>query len=230
MAKRKNGFVREYLERVSWKVLEKHRATLRSMIRGHAGVYALYRGEKLYYVGLASNLMSRVNHHLRDRHQGKWDRFSVYLVVDDGHIRPIESLILRVINPSGNRVKGRLAGAKDLARLLKRQIEERAKDETASLLGGRFASRRRRAKTRGTKGTLILAGLVDKRTSLIASNKGKRFKATLRRDGRISYKKRLYDSPSAAASDAVGRNANGWHFWRYRDSRGEWVRLREMKR
>lgn len=230
MARKQHGFVREYLERVSWKVLEKHRPVIRSMIRGHAGVYALYRGDKLYYVGLATNLMSRVNHHLRDRHQGKWDRFSVYLTVDDGHIRPIESLILRVINPSGNRVKGRLATAVDLVRSLKRQIEERVKDETANLLGGRFALRRRRSKSRSAKGLKGLAGVADKRMNLLAVHKGKKYKATLGRDGRITYRGRHYDSPSAAAKYILGRNANGWHFWRYRDPQGIWVRLREMKR
>ena len=41
------------------------------MIKRRAGVYALYRKqEKLYYVGLASNLMGRSKAHLRDRHTG----------------------------------------------------------------------------------------------------------------------------------------------------------------
>ncbi len=86
------------------------------MIRGYAGVYALYKGEKLYYVGLANNLMSRVNHHLKDRHRGMWDRFSVYLTTDNAHMRPLEALMLRVINPVGNKVKGKLTGAQDAVR------------------------------------------------------------------------------------------------------------------
>lgn len=223
-------FVREYLERVSWKVLEKYRPVLRNTIRGHAGVYALYRGDKLYYVGLANNLMGRVNHHLKDRHKGKWDRFSVYLTTSNKHIRPLEALMLRVIDPSGNRVKGRLAGAHDMARSLKRVVEERAKDEVATLLGGRFVSHRRRSKTRATRGSLALAGLVEKRLPLIGKRKGKTFRATLRRDGHISYKGKRYVSPSAAAKAAMGRGANGWSFWHYRKSRGEWVRLGDIRK
>jgi hypothetical protein len=224
------GFVREYLERVSWKILERHRLIVRDMIRHHAGVYALYKGDRLYYVGLANNLMGRVKHHLKDRHQGKWDRFSVYLTIDDGHIRPLEALVLRIAKPSGNKIKGRMAKAKDLVRSLKRQIEERAKDETATLLGGRFVSHRRRSKARATRGTLILSGLVDKRIALVATYKQQKYRATLRQDGRISYKKRLFSSPSAAAQLILGRAANGWHFWRFKNTRGQWVRLAEIKK
>lgn len=229
MKKRTNTFVREYLERVSWKVLDAYRPVIRSMIRGHAGVYALYKGEKLYYVGLASNLMGRVNHHLKDRHKGKWDRFSVYLTTDDGHIRPLEALVLRVVDPSGNRVKGRLRGAHDLARDLRQRIQERARNEAAALLGGRYASHRRKLMSRRAKGTLVLGGLVEKRLVLLAHYKGKRYRAALRRNGQISYKGRLFTSPSSVAKVIVGRAANGWNFWHYRNPKGKWVKLAELK-
>jgi Restriction Enzyme Adenine Methylase Associated len=224
-----NSFVREYLERVSWKVLDAYRPVIRGMIRGHAGVYALYKGEKLYYVGLASNLMSRVNHHLKDRHKGKWERFSVYLTTDDDHIRPLEALVLRVVDPSGNRVKGRLRGAHDLARVLKRRIEDRARDEAATLLGGRYVSYRRKIRARRTRGSLVLAGLVEKRLLLVAHYKGKRYRASLRRNGQISYKGKVFSSPSSVARLILGRAANGWHFWHYRNPKGDWVRLAELK-
>jgi hypothetical protein len=151
------------------------------------------------------------------------------LTIDDDHIRPLEALVLRVVDPSGNRVKGRLKGALDLARTLKRSIEDRARDEAATLLGGRFASHRRKSKARGAKGTLILAGLVEKRLVLQASHKGKRYRAALRRNGQISYKGKLFSSPSSVAKVILGRGVNGWHFWHYRNPKGEWVRLSELK-
>ena len=40
--------VRSYFERVSWKVLDEYRPIVKLMIKGHAGIYALYKGEKLY--------------------------------------------------------------------------------------------------------------------------------------------------------------------------------------
>jgi hypothetical protein len=224
-----NSIVRGFFERVSWKVLDKYRPMVKQLIRGHAGVYALYKGDRLYYIGLASNMMPRVNHHLKDRHAGKWDKFSVYLTIEDAHIRPLEALMMRVSNPPGNRVSGRLRGAEDMGQLLKHKIDEHQRDETASLLGGRFVTHRRRSKTRLTKGTLVLAGLVDRRMRLVANYKGEQYVASLRRDGHISYKGKIYDSPTSAAKVILGRATNGWHFWKYRKGRN-WVKLAELRR
>ena len=230
MRRKPNGFVKSYLERVSWQVLDKFRPIVREMTRGHAGVYALYKGDKLYYVGLASNLMGRVNAHLRDRHKAKWDRFSVYLTAVDDHIRPLEALMLRVINPKGNKVRGRLAGAQDMVRSLKKKMVEYQRDETASLLGGRYVKHRRRSKTRGSVGTLVLARLVERPMPLRAWYKGKEFRALLRRDGYIRFGQQLFESPSSAAKAAAGRGMRGWLFWHFRNSHGEWVKLDQLKR
>ena len=225
-----NPLVLSYFERVSWRVLDKYRPIIKLLIKGHAGVYSLYKGERLYYVGLANNLMSRVNHHLKDRHKGKWDRFSVYLTINDAHIRSLEALMLRVVSPEGNKVKGRLSGANDLVRSLARKMSEYQRDETASFLGGRFFTNRRRSKARAAKGSLVLARLVEKPMRLTATHKGIDYKASLRRDGQISYKGKLYASPSSVAKIIVKRPANGWHFWWFRNSRGEWVRLKEIRK
>jgi hypothetical protein len=48
------------LESVSWRVLAEYRDIVGAMIRRKSGVYGLYKQDKLYYVGLASNLMGRV--------------------------------------------------------------------------------------------------------------------------------------------------------------------------
>lgn len=228
-AERRNSrIVRAYLERVSWKVLERWRPIVAGMIKGHPGVYALYKSGKLYYVGLASNLMGRVNHHLKDRHKGKWDRFSVYLTVNDDHIRALEALVLRVADVEGNRQKGRLGGAKDLARQVRREAQEGARDEAASLLGGRFIQHRRRQKIKSSDGVQGIKGLGE-RFSLRARYKGKLYRATLRRDGQISYRGKKYQSPSTAAKAILGRAGNGWNFWTYRNERREWVKLSHLR-
>lgn len=229
--KKADGLVSEYLERVGGDVLESDhfRSILVGMIRGHAGVYSLYKNDRLYYVGLATNLMNRVKHHLKDRHAGKWDSFSVYLTTAGGHIKPIESLLLRIIDPKGNRVKGRLPGAHDLKRDLNRMVAEHQADERARLLGGAFAKNRRRKKAASAKGTLVLAGSVERRLVLKAEYKGERYLATLRKDGHIFYRGTLYESPTAAAKAVVGRAANGWLFWKYKTANG-WVDLGELRR
>lgn len=232
MASAKDTLVSEYLERVGGDVLasEHFRAIVRGMIKGHAGVYALYKNESLYYVGLASNLMGRVNHHLKDRHAGKWNRFSVYLTSKGEHIKPIESLLLRIINPKGNQVQGRLPGAVDLKKELNRQVSEQQADERARLLGGVLARNRRRKKAASAKGSVVLAGSVDRLIRLRADYKGERYLASLRKDGHISYAGELYASPSAAARALLGRGGvNGWRFWHYKKGT-QWVPLAELRK
>jgi RAMA domain-containing protein len=222
--------VREYLERVDGSILKEYRATVKQLIHRHGGVYALYKGDRLYYAGLAGNLMGRVNTHLKDRHARKWDRFSVYLTSSDDHIRPLEALLLRIADPDGNRVQGRLRGAKDLGRTLSNLMSDSDANRRARLIGGRFARRRRRANLSAVEGSLGLSGLLDRRMRLIATYKGQEYRASLLKTGRIRYDGKLYDSPSLAAKAIVGRPVSGWRFWRYRKGRANWVRLEEIRR
>ena len=59
MSKR-SQLVCQQLENISREALAKYQHIIRHYIRGRNGVYALYKGDKLYYVGLATNLRSRL--------------------------------------------------------------------------------------------------------------------------------------------------------------------------
>jgi hypothetical protein len=233
MAKRKkktSQLLRGFLEGISWKVLEEYQPIVRQLIRGRSGVYALYRQDRLYYVGLASNLMGRLKGHLRDRHHGLWDRFSVYITIDDTHMKQLESLLLRITRPTGNRVAGGFGGPANLYRSLHRLMSADDADRRARILGGHVAERRRRTRAAEGSGTLRFAGLLGRRLPLRAEWKGQRHRATLRRDGRIGSKGRVYDSPTAAAAAVVGHAVNGWKFWKYRDAPRRWVYLSELRK
>ena len=106
--------VSQYLEKISRAALEKHQRIIREYVAKRHGIYALYRGNRLYYVGLASNLRNRLRHHLRDRHGQSWDRFSVYLTIGDSHIKELESLVLRIVSPPGNKLVGKFGKAENL--------------------------------------------------------------------------------------------------------------------
>jgi hypothetical protein len=108
---RHTHLLHQHLEDISWRVVETYPVVVRELIRRRAGVYVLYRGRNLYYVGLASNLMGPLKSHIRDRHRGLWDRFSVYLTANHDHIKELESLILRIGRPSGNKISGHFAGS-----------------------------------------------------------------------------------------------------------------------
>jgi len=231
MAKAKSaGLLLHHLEDLSWKVLEEYPEVVRELIRRRAGVYALYYRKKLYYVGLASNLMGRLKQHLKDRHHGEWDRFSVYLTSADSHMKELESLLLRIAKPEGNRVKGGFSGSKNLYADLSRRVKEFEADRLATLLGGAFAKRRRKTKAKRGKGDAALRGITERRVPLRGAYKGNAFRASLRKDGCIYMNGRRFKSPSAAARVITKRPTNGWAFWTFRNDSKNWVPLAELRR
>jgi hypothetical protein len=97
---------------------------INDIMRGYAGVYALYRKNKLYYVGLATNLYYRVRGHAKNKHKGKWDSFAIYRINRVRYQKDIETLLLRVAKPPGNSVSGHLPRNADFTRVLRRVHSE----------------------------------------------------------------------------------------------------------
>lgn len=220
-----DSLVSEFFEKVSWELLEKYPQIVKEMIRGKAGVYALYNDTELYYVGLAADLHRRLKQHIKDRHGDYWNHFSVYLVTEDEHAKPLESLVLRIASPEGNSVKGNLPGAVNK----KRNIEQKMKDIDATgrakMMGGSAVHRHLKAKVK-VAGAQGIKGVIDRSHALRAEYKGQQYKATLRKDGQINYQGMLYSSPTAAAKEIIdGRAVNGRTFWKYKNDAGEWVAL-----
>ncbi len=100
-----------HLEKISSGVFERYPEQITGLTEGTQGVYALYRRQKLYYIGLANDLKRRIKWHLKDKHKGKWDRFSLYIIRKTDHIREVESVVVRIAEPSGNQQRGRLRGS-----------------------------------------------------------------------------------------------------------------------
>ncbi len=96
------------------------RTGLHEIMRGYSGLYALYKKNRLYYVGLANNLFWRLHSHTRNRHKGKWDRFAIYRVDRVRYLKDIESLLLQVARPPGNVVSGHFHRDGDFTRVLRR--------------------------------------------------------------------------------------------------------------
>ncbi len=133
--RRTKQLVSQYLENISRKVLEKYPQLFRAHTRKRHGIYALYRKERLCYVGLASNLRSRLRHHLSDRHSETWDRFSIYFTIGDDHLRELEALAIRIASPRENRQKGNLVRAGDLKPVLRLEIAKFQRAEQEELFG-----------------------------------------------------------------------------------------------
>lgn len=235
-----HALIREFIEKMSGDILDvRYRPQLAELIRGHAGVYALYSGDNLYYVGLAVDLMKRVDQHLNDRHAGAWDGFSVYLTSRDDHIKPLESLLLRIFQPPGNRNAGKLPGAIDRKRALATAMRRHDAERRAVALNKTIAKStsvkvtpRRQVKPKTTSASVSksgFAGLIPSAITLRADYKGKRFEAKARKSGIVMYDGRQYPSLSAAASAITGRPTNGWLFWTYRTVDGDWGRMTDLR-
>lgn len=222
----------QHLENVQAGMLEEYQALIRDFIHGKHGVYALYSGEDLYYVGLASNMRRRLKNHLRDGHQGHWDRFSVYITHNDQHMRELEALVLRIVKPTGNRQTGKLAGSTNIKRQLAADLKRQQEKLRNDLLGRQPKKKKitRKIPKKTTEKPAVLSQYITRRFSLRATYKGKTYRAHVKKNGWILYDGYLYSSPSAAGRDAVGHNINGWHLWMYQRSPGEWVRLGQLRR
>ena len=73
----KGALIKGMTKRLPYEILENplFQIGLRRLMRGYAGIYALYNGPKLYYVGLTKNLFGRIRSHRKDRHIKRWDSF-----------------------------------------------------------------------------------------------------------------------------------------------------------
>ena len=114
------------------------RSGLYEIMRDYAGIYALYRRNRLYYVGLATNLYWRLLGHTKNKHKGKWNRFAIFRIGRVRYLKDIETLLHRVAEPPGNAVSGHLHRDADLTRVL-RKIQQ---DQTRRLTRIRKALRK----------------------------------------------------------------------------------------
>ena len=174
--------------------------------------------------------MNRLKIHLNDRHKGLWDRFSVYLTVHDEHMKELESLLLRIYKPEGNRAGGKFAESKNLKSSLNKRIKEIDDLKRAVLVGDNITIAKRTKKRLSQKGSKGFKGHLNKRLVLKAVHKKKEYRASLRKDGTISYKGKTYNAPSTAATAVTGTSIDGWHFWKFKNEKGEWVRLNELRK
>lgn len=231
---KRTPLVSQYLEKISRAVLVKHQDIIREYVGKRHGVYALYRGNRLYYVGLASNLRSRLRDHLRNRHGQSWDHFSVYLTIGDSHIKELESLVVRIASPRGNKQEGKFTKAENLRKRLGQAIRQQQRKELEELMGGQ----KRKTLVKPTsnapkirKGRLpALSKYISTPLKLKAKLKNKTITARVARNGTISFGGKTYFSPSLAGKAACNRSCNGWTFWNYERAPGDWVRLNELRK
>lgn len=128
------GIITKKLQNIGISALENYSFLLTELIAGQPGIYALYKGDDLYYLGKAVNLKRRLSQHLKDRHYKKWDKFSLFIVNNEKHIDDLESLLVTVCEPNGNRQHPR-GKAVNLENDFKKRIDTYRQEQDALLFG-----------------------------------------------------------------------------------------------
>jgi hypothetical protein len=73
------------------------------------GVYVLYQGQDVYYIGKAANLRKRLRTHTRPggRYSEHWTFINIYAIPNEAHMSAIESVLIASI-PSANGARPRI--------------------------------------------------------------------------------------------------------------------------
>jgi hypothetical protein len=224
------NLVDAHLERIPGNVFVKFQESIKHLVRKQHGVYALYKGDKLYYVGLAKNLKSRIQQHLKDQHKSKWDMFSLFLVRDVEHLKELETLVLHIAHPKGNTQAGRFARSANLKPKLKRLLEESV--QTMFRSKSLRPSRPRKKLRHGGHVSIAppLKGLLPGGSVIRSIYKEHQTDGQLDFDGKIILNGKVFNSPSTAAASITNREMNGWTFWKFQDSSGNWVFIDTLRK
>lgn len=226
-----------HLEKVGRGVFRRFQKQITECVKGSFGVYALYRQNELYYIGLASNLKSRIKGHLKGKHGRSWTHFSLYIFRRESHIKELESLLLRIAYPEGNLQKGKLKGSINLKPKLKGLIKDRYKDDIKTWFDeSKAVSKKTKKKGRKTKVRKVerpLRGVFSGGKVIYATYKGKEYKAWVYGGGTIKIipSGKLFNSPSMAGISVTKKKTmNGWRFWKYKDKNGELVYIDQLRK
>ncbi len=208
------------------------------MTMDEQGLYALYRKDKLHYVGLASNLRNRIPHHLKDRLKGTWTHFSLYIIRHPDHIKELESLLLRIAYPKGNSIKGKLKRSANFLPILKRNTKQAAIEEWENIFRNSQQSANnhkvshKRKRKYDSKAERPLQGLLKAYQRIYCTYNGKEHKAKVLPNGVVELipSKKRFDSPSMAGIAVIKKKTiNGWKLWKYKDKNGELVYIDTLR-
>jgi hypothetical protein len=223
--------VSAHLERISARVFEQFQDVIKQLVSKRHGVYALYKGDRLYYVGLARDLKTRLKQHLKDQHAKRWDRFSLYLTHTDEHLKELETLVVHISQPKGNVQRGKFARSRNLRPQLKQLLNE----NVTNILSSNKPVKKRKAKRKvvhvfaGPKSP-PLKGLLAANSQLKAVFKKIERVAIVDDQGRIIIDGSVFNSPSAAATHVTKGPKDGWIFWKYQDENGTWLNIDKLRK
>jgi len=137
--KKKEHLIQGYI-RPQKRILLKHISSRLKKLLELRGVYVLYKkygkSMKIYRIGVAGigeakRLFDRLKSHDRHTKPDEWDYFSAFIIPTTPkkrrYLTDIEALAIRIGNPIGNKVKGRLIGEDKWIKEVRNAIKEQNK-------------------------------------------------------------------------------------------------------
>jgi len=84
--------------------------TFYELIENKPGIYVLYKGPGVYYVGQSITSANRIDQHFRDRLANKWDRFSFFQVGHKKYLDDLETLLIHATKSNQGKRNGASKG------------------------------------------------------------------------------------------------------------------------
>lgn len=116
------------LDGISRESFEVIKTELSDLLRRRAGVYALYKNDKLVRVGLGTNIYWRLKGHAKSK-KLVWNTASLFIIGAKNlkYLRDLETAIVRIAKPKYNNQKGRVRDERFLERLLRKSVRRKRK-------------------------------------------------------------------------------------------------------
>jgi hypothetical protein len=126
----------------------------------------------------------------------------------------LESLLIRVTRPPGNRQIGHFSGAENIKRDFERALKDKQRRYNDELMGRPVDDSKENKKA-------------SRSIDIRGRYKGRMYHAWLRHTGTVKFKGKVFSSVSAAATAICKHPVNGRWFWHLERSPGDWVRIRD---
>ena len=129
---KKGKLIKQKLEDIPANSLQILSKDMKELLGKKSGIYALYNNKKLYYVGMAFNIHSRLKSHLRAKRSRKWNKISIFVIKRTQYLKDVELAVVNISKPSGNRQQSKIPKNNYLRKKYK-EIVRRYKKQVRSL-------------------------------------------------------------------------------------------------
>ncbi len=132
-------------------------------------------------------------------------------------------------------MKGKLNLSKDLRPVLKSKMREQWEKQFNDIIGGRKtkSDKNNNGKIQSGKRVRSLKGLLKNYQRIYCNYKGKDYRAKVLPNGVVELipGKQKFNSPSLAGMAVTKKKSiNGWRFWKYKDTSGNFVYIDQLRK